>query len=267
MEPTEDANKSPEDKCLTNKQKIIATFGILTFVGIIAAIGFGLLYFDTRDAYNVAKRDNVLLHGKIETKDTQLSTLKQRFAEIEAKNYSEEMAKLQAQLKHLEELDRKCIAQYIKSRYSKTPTLLASAISNTIVDMCEKHKMPVALIVGLMEAESHFNPYAKSSAGALGLMQVIFKVWSKELDIANESDLHEIDKGIEYGVLVLKHYIAKNEGNLKKALWAYNGRDADHDKYANIVFTHVGRYILHKCRTSFKMEDFIDEDADTTPKQ
>lgn len=236
-----------------NKFGLFFLLIMLLIAAAAAAYVFGKSVYEQKDIIDELKQENHELSERTETNQKALQQL--AATEMSLKITKE-------RLEMIEGLDRKCIAEYIKDRYSKTPTLIATAIAQNIVDLCEKHQMPTSLIVGVMETESHFNPYAKSSANATGLMQVIFKVWGKELGIKEESDLHELDKGIEYGILVLKRYLEQSEGNLKKALWMYNGRDKDHDKYANLVFTNVGRYILHKCRISFKMEDFDETESE-----
>lgn len=77
------------------------------------------------------------------------------------------------------------------------------------------------LVLSVIEIESSFNPYAVSSAGAQGLMQVM-PFWKKE--IGRETDnLTNIDTNLKYGSAILSHYLKKENGNITRALARYNG--------------------------------------------
>jgi len=237
-------------------QKKTAIIVLSIFVGFFALVIMGA-YFVVKDRdvkLQALKSEHKALQ---EVSNRQEDIIKARFDYHDIKS---ELHTAKEKMKTLQDIDRVCIASYIKDRYSKTPTILAKAIADQIVELSRKHKVPVPLIVGIAETESAFNPYSKSTADARGIMQVRWKIWAEilkdKMNISKESDLHEVDKGIEAGIYVLKDYLQKAENNLKKALWAYNGKHADHDKYANKVFTNVGRYILHKCHTTYNMEDF-----------
>ena len=82
-------------------------------------------------------------------------------------------------------------------------------------------KLQPGLILSVIETESSFNPYAVSSAGAQGLMQVM-PFWKKE--IGRETDnLTHIDTNLKYGSAILSHYLKKEKGNITRALARYNG--------------------------------------------
>ena len=82
-------------------------------------------------------------------------------------------------------------------------------------------KLQPGLVLSVIEIESGFNPYAVSSAGAQGLMQVM-PFWRKEL--GRESDnLTDIDTNLKYGSAILSHYLKKEKGNITRALGRYNG--------------------------------------------
>lgn len=89
-----------------------------------------------------------------------------------------------------------------------------------------KYGVPVNLAVGIAKAESHFNPNAKSSAGALGVMQVMWKVHNGMLrakGIAPTRDhMFDPERGVEAGVLILSRYISAY-GTVQKALNRYYG--------------------------------------------
>ena len=140
---------------------------------------------------------------------------------------------------------------YIMARYSKVPRELAALIAQKTNEITDKHDVDFALVVGLMDVESAYNPFAVSKKDARGLMQVMFKYWGKQYNIKKASDLHDITLNIETGVKVLKHYIDKNEGSISKALTAYNGGGKD---YAKDVFVAIGRFTAYRNNTYQKDE-------------
>lgn len=133
---------------------------------------------------------------------------------------------------------------YITKRYPAVAKELAKIISVSTDKLCIEYGMPFALIVGLMETESQFNPFAKSSVGARGLLQVMPNVWGKELELKESRELHGITVGIKGGLHVLRHYIEKNNGNVTKALKNYNGTNGD--EFHMLVYRNVGRFTVYR---------------------
>ena len=81
--------------------------------------------------------------------------------------------------------------------------------------------LPPELVLALIEVESNFNPYAISSAGARGLMQVM-PFWLKKIGKPDDS-LFRVHTNLRYGCTILKYYLEKENGNLHQALARYNG--------------------------------------------
>lgn len=77
------------------------------------------------------------------------------------------------------------------------------------------------LVLSVIEIESSFNPYAVSSAGAQGLMQVM-PFWKKEIG-RDTDNLTDIDTNLKYGTAILSHYLKREKGNITRALARYNG--------------------------------------------
>ena len=81
--------------------------------------------------------------------------------------------------------------------------------------------LPPALVLALIEVESAFRPKAVSSAGAVGLMQIM-PFWIDELGLAAD-DLKAPARNLRYGCTILAHYLAKEGGDFTRALARYNG--------------------------------------------
>jgi soluble lytic murein transglycosylase-like protein len=82
-------------------------------------------------------------------------------------------------------------------------------------------ELPPELILAVIEVESNFDPYAISVAGALGLMQVM-PFWRDEIGRPDDN-LIRLDTNLRYGCTILKFYLDKEKGDLRRALGRYNG--------------------------------------------
>ena len=81
--------------------------------------------------------------------------------------------------------------------------------------------LPPALVLALMEVESAFKPSAVSSAGAIGLMQIM-PFWVDELGLTADN-LTDPARNLRYGCTILAHYLAIENGDFTRALARYNG--------------------------------------------
>jgi soluble lytic murein transglycosylase-like protein len=88
---------------------------------------------------------------------------------------------------------------------------------------CEARRVdvPPELVLAVMDVESRFDRYAVSSAGAVGLMQVM-PFWPRELGMSNEQ-LVRIADNVRMGTTILGYYLRKERGNYQRALQRYNG--------------------------------------------
>jgi soluble lytic murein transglycosylase len=87
-----------------------------------------------------------------------------------------------------------------------------------ITESCRLHGVDFALVKAVIRAESCFDPYAISSKGAEGLMQLMPET-SKRLNVANPFDPHE---NISGGVKYLKYLLDRFNYDLRLSLAAYN---------------------------------------------
>lgn len=79
-----------------------------------------------------------------------------------------------------------------------------------------------ALVLGLIEVESGFRKYAISPAGARGYMQVM-PFWARLIGDGDESRLFHLQTNLRFGCVILRHYLALEDGDLFMALGRYNG--------------------------------------------
>lgn len=82
-------------------------------------------------------------------------------------------------------------------------------------------KLPPGLVMAVIDVESRFDRWAVSSAGAVGLMQVM-PFWPKQLGMSN-AELVRIRQNIRMGCTILKFYLDREKGDYTRALARYNG--------------------------------------------
>ena len=96
-------------------------------------------------------------------------------------------------------------------------------------------KLAPELVLAVIDIESRFDPYAISRSGAQGLMQVM-PFWLNEIGHPDDNLIH-IKTNLRLGCTILKFYIDKEKGNLRRALARYNGSLGMHWKYPDKIFT------------------------------
>jgi soluble lytic murein transglycosylase-like protein len=91
---------------------------------------------------------------------------------------------------------------------------------------CEAHRsgeqrLPPGLVLAIIDVESRFDRWAVSSAGAVGLMQVM-PFWPEDLGMKRHQ-LTQIDANMRMGCAILRYYMRREKNDLHKALARYNG--------------------------------------------
>lgn len=87
-------------------------------------------------------------------------------------------------------------------------------------------------VLAIIQVESAFRKYAISSVGARGYMQVM-PFWVDRIG-TDTHNLFNLRTNIRYGTVILRHYIARENGNLFRALGRYNG-SLGRPQYPNLV--------------------------------
>jgi soluble lytic murein transglycosylase len=99
-------------------------------------------------------------------------------------------------------------------------------IYNVLLESLQKDLDP-ALITSMIFIESGFNPFAESNKGAVGLMQIRYKIWNKtsmltENGVTTKDNLFWIDANIRVGIGIFHKYYEHAKQDLIKALYRYN---------------------------------------------
>lgn len=104
----------------------------------------------------------------------------------------------------------------------------------------DSYGVSTTLLKSIARAESNFNPSAVSSAGAIGIMQLM-PATAAALGVSNSYDARENIMG---GAKYISQLLSKYEGNISLALAAYNAGSNNVDKYGGIPpFTETQNYV------------------------
>ena len=104
------------------------------------------------------------------------------------------------------------------------------AYNDAIAEAADLYRLDPNLIRAIIRAESAFNPFAVSRAGAQGLMQLMPAV-SEELNVLDPFDPRQ---NIFGGARYLRWLLDRNDGNLNLAVASYNAGPGAVDRFNGI---------------------------------
>jgi hypothetical protein len=135
----------------------------------------------------------------------------------------------------------------------------ARSIADVAVREAYRQRIPPALVLGIMLTENdEFKSTARSSVGAVGLMQVYGRLWRRTLGRKYGTDLHDDETNLRYGVHILR-YVTRAvsdtlgpEDSWRKAMLGYNGcvrgtNTPSCSRYPDVVRSHVDRSARSTC--------------------
>ena len=130
---------------------------------------------------------------------------------------------------------------------------------NHIQGLCADYDIPVELALAVIETESSYEADVVSPVGAKGLMQIIPEYHEDRMNRLNCTDLFDPYQNVTVGMDFLSELIEKYDGNLHKALTAYNhGQKGANDKFFG-QGTYQSKYSLKVLETTEKIKKGMTE--------
>jgi soluble lytic murein transglycosylase-like protein len=107
----------------------------------------------------------------------------------------------------------------------------ASEFDDLIAEHASKHALSPDFVRAVIQAESAFNPGARSPKGAMGLMQLM----PATAAVYRVSNAYDPAENIRAGVSYLKSLMTRFNDNVSLALAAYNAGPGAVERYGNTV--------------------------------
>ncbi len=152
----------------------------------------------------------------------------------------------------------------------------ARQYANIVTSYAQKFGIAPHLVLAIIHRESHFNPFAISRDGALGLMQLIpryggkdaYKYLYKKDKIMNKNYFYDPRKNIELGVayyyLLKKRYFSSIKNNTKNRYLSICAYNAGPTKMKRLVPQDIAKqinapqlYTLLKKKTSRETQNYL----------
>jgi soluble lytic murein transglycosylase-like protein len=138
---------------------------------------------------------------------------------------------------------------------SKTPEVMPANPAVNSRDMVRaaaaRNGLPGAFVESVAKAESAFDPKAVSPKGAVGVMQLM-----PETARSLGADPRDPEQNIDAGTRLLRELLIKYDGDVAKALSAYNAGEKAVDRYQGIPpYSETQRYVNKVVRDYLRQDD------------
>ena len=166
-----------------------------------------------------------------------------------------------SEIRMVDKIESEVLIRFVK------PTLdpyVAKVIGDSVDKWAPYYKIPKEWPIAVMGHESEYNPLARSSKGAIGLMQILPRAHKERFKGIPKEELYHIDKNIKFGCEILAYYLELADGNYYKAMHRYLGLAATYNEinaYSMDVFNRMSTVLTYEASLIVKPK-VIEEDED-----
>ena len=145
-------------------------------------------------------------------------------------------------MEHALELRRDTLVRMLTRKHVDSAT--ASEWAREFVVYGEQARVNPRLLVAIAYAESEFNPRAHSSAGAIGLMQIVperesWREYEPRCGRMSATTLHKPSVNICFGAHIFGEFLNRHHGDSDRALAAYNNGTGEMSPYPGRVYASL----------------------------
>jgi soluble lytic murein transglycosylase-like protein len=131
------------------------------------------------------------------------------------------------------------------------PQPRAKSPQDMIRAAAQRSGLPGPFVESVAKAESGFDPKAVSPKGAIGVMQLM-----PQTAQALGADPRDLEQNIDAGTRLLRELLIKYDGDVAKALSAYNAGEKAVDRYQGVPpYSETQRYVNRVVRDYLRTED------------
>lgn len=174
----------------------------------------------------------------VDSVDSGLVKVQSRIREIRNRFWKTDQRSERVFIDVLDEAGKK--AESSRSEDTVDREILKSGLNSIIREKSRCYGVDENLVKSVVQMESGGNPHATSSAGAMGLMQLM----PSTADMLGVDDPYDPEQNIDGGVRYLKMLLERYEGKEDLSLAAYHSGPSRVDKYGGIPpYPAVTRYV------------------------
>ena len=160
------------------------------------------------------------------------------------------------------DLSKTNLVDIIMKLQPRLDPVIAKLVEENTLKYAAEFRLPPRLIIHIINRESGFNPLARSSKGAVGLMQILLKYHGDKLKKLNitPAEAYRVDNNIHLGCWIFREYFDQTH-DVEKTLVKYVG--GQHDGYINDILIGFTNEAIAGVKDVQKMQETDEGESNT----